>query len=264
MREAQRAGLAVPTTEQPGEAELASFGDGRLVVKPRHTFLEGADVRLRTRLVCGPAEARAATQELRAAGAEPIIQERLDGKLMAFTALTDRDARIVAQVQQVADLIWPPEVGVSARAHTVAIDEQLAAGVARLLSALGWFGLANLQFILGEDGVPRLLDFNGRFYGSLALAVAAGPNLPAIWARLATGRPLGAVREAQPGTRYQWFACDLRACVCEKTGWRRAGAALASAIRAPQAKHATWSLWDPWPAIANYSRKLLRWMLRRS
>jgi predicted ATP-grasp superfamily ATP-dependent carboligase len=56
------------------------------------------------------------------------------------------------------------------------------AGVARLLADLGWSGVANVQFVRAPGGRPRLIDLNGRLYGSLALAYATGVNVPDLWA----------------------------------------------------------------------------------
>jgi predicted ATP-grasp superfamily ATP-dependent carboligase len=259
-REAQRVGLAVPRTEPVDESQLESFGAGMVVVKPRFTFLEGVDDRIRASIVTGTITTRERAREMQEAGAEPILQEYVEGQLIALTAVTDRDARIVARVQQVADLTWPLGVGVSAYARTVTVDERLAAGAGRLLEALGWFGLAELQFIVGSDGVPRLIDLNGRFYGSLALAVAAGLNLPAIWARLATDRPVGLVPEARCGVRYQRFSGDLRASLASAARHGRMRAALGSAARAPGATHSLWSARDPWPAISQFGSKLAGWI----
>jgi predicted ATP-grasp superfamily ATP-dependent carboligase len=257
---AQGAGLAVPRTALSAGRGLAELGSGRIIVKPRLTFVEGVTNRINARITQSPAEARMIAQEMLEAGAQPIAQEHVDGRLMAFVAVTDRNARIVARVQQVADLTWPPGVGVSAYAHTVPVDEWLAAGVGRLLDAIAWFGLVQLQFVVGDDDVPRLIDLNGRFYGSLALSVAAGVNLPAIWARLATGRPVGAVPEAQPGTRYQWLSRDLRARLSGCAGHARGRAVIDTALRMPGAAHSVWSVRDPWPAIGHFSSKMAEWM----
>jgi hypothetical protein len=86
-----------------------------------------------------------------------------------------------------------------------------------LLDALDWHGLAELQFIV-EDEIPRLIDLNGRFYGSLSLAVAAGANLPAIWAGLAIDDVPATPVRARPGVRYQWGSADLRRAVRERRG----------------------------------------------
>ncbi|MFI6989421.1 ATP-grasp domain-containing protein [Nonomuraea wenchangensis] len=140
------------------------------------------------------------------------------------------------------------EVGASCRAETVRVDPAISDRAARLLAALGWFGLAQLQFVVPEDGRPRLIDLNGRFYGSMALATAAGANLPAAWAALAVGHDVPPTR-ARPGVRYHWLEGDLRRAAVE----RRSGLLpdLAGTLRyAAGAVHSTLSLRDPAPALA--------------
>lgn len=264
MQKAAAAGLAVPHTVEVPESGLERFDAERIVVKPRHTFVDGADVRIDAHVADDLASANDHVRALRELGAAPLAQEHLEGRLMAFTALAGRDSQTVAEVQQTADATWPPGAGVSTRAHTVTTDEELAAGVHRLLSDLGWLGIANLQFILCEDGIPRLLDFNGRFYGSLALSSAAGLNLPAMWAAIATGLPTSPAPPARAGVRYQWVAGDIRASWTTASGAARAIAVLRSLMRAAVSAHSVWRITDPWPAISFYASKLSRWMQRRS
>jgi CelD/BcsL family acetyltransferase involved in cellulose biosynthesis len=136
---------------------------------------------------------------------------------------------------------------VSARAHTLPADPRLAEAAQNLLGELGWFGMAQLQFVLPAEGEPCLIDFNGRFYGSLALATASGTNLPAIWAAMATGRTPPTPRGPTLGLRYQWLEGDLQRAVVE----RRGGLArdLWSCLRYSRgAVHSIWSARDPGPA----------------
>jgi predicted ATP-grasp superfamily ATP-dependent carboligase len=116
--------------------------------------------------------------EIRAGGGVPLLQERLAGHLEEVAVVADRDGRLVAQVHQKVHRISSPTAGVAVRATTVPPDEALMERVAALMSELGWWGLAELQFIVGADGEHHLIDFNGRFYGSMALALGAGVNLP--------------------------------------------------------------------------------------
>ncbi|MDD9204840.1 hypothetical protein PU560_00005, partial [Georgenia sp. 10Sc9-8] len=67
-------------------------------------------------------------------------------------------------------------------------------------------GLVELQFLTGADGVPHLIDLNGRFFGSMALSNAARPGLTDDWGRLALGEPVGRLPDARPGVRYVWAA----------------------------------------------------------
>jgi predicted ATP-grasp superfamily ATP-dependent carboligase len=215
-----------------------------VVVKPRMSESTPQEAMVFSDL--GQAATRIA--EVTGAGGEPVVQERVRGQLMAYVIVADRESRIVARVQQEARTIWPLNAGMSARAETVSVDEVLAAKVAKLVQELGWFGLAQLQFVVPKDGVPVLIDFNGRLYGSLALAVAAGVNLPEIWGCVATDRPLPRTREALAGVRYQWEEGDFRRARAERRGGlaRDAGG---SFHYFQGAAHSIWSADDPVPAL---------------
>ena len=76
---------------------------------------------------------------------------------MGFTVLTDRNAEVVAQLQQMAPFTWDP--GVPARAYTIEVDAHLARCIAAMMKDLGWFGMVQLQFIHATDGRPYLIDF---------------------------------------------------------------------------------------------------------
>ena len=250
-RAAARVGLGTPATAE-ADAEAIAAARWPAVVKPRlhSALLPGAPGRLSVQIVDGPADARRAIDGIRRAGVEPVLQELVAGRLMSCHAVLDREGRVVARAQQVSQRVWPAEVGVFVRASTVRVDPALAALVAGLLRDLGWFGLASIQFLQPRDGgAPRLIDLNGRFYGSLALAVASGPSYPAIWARLATGRPVGPVPASRPGVSFQWLKRDLQASL-RSDGARGTLAALRCS---PGAVHSVWSRNDPWPAIRHYA-----------
>jgi predicted ATP-grasp superfamily ATP-dependent carboligase len=254
------AGLRVPRTLDP-----ASLSDEALpvVVKARmhaRPGQAGAPPRIDTNVVHGATAARRRVRQIAELGGEAEVQEFLDGHLMAYAAVTTAGGRqVAAQSMQVASRVWPLGAGASCRAVSVPVDPALAERAGALLAALGWFGLAELQFLVPADGIPRLIDLNGRFYGSLALAVGAGANLPATWAALATGRwaaPAGAEPvTAAAGVRYSWWQGDLRRAVVE----RRGGMArdLAGSLYAGLgAVHSIGRWRDPAPALA-LARQLL-------
>ena len=252
-------GLASPRTEEATPDAIAS-ADYPVVVKARLHWQPGAPsatARLEARLAPSPREAEAFAESIRAAGGEALLQEAVWGPLLAYAVVIDRDGRVVADVQQRADRTWPPDTGVSVRAVTVPVDADLAERVAMLLAKLDWFGLAHLQFLLDERGEARVIDLNGRFYGSLALAVASGANLPDAWARLGTGRPPATVPQARPGVRYQWLEGDLRRAFREQRSGL--GTDVSSCLRyAPWAAHSTWQASDPWPTLRHAARLAAR------
>jgi predicted ATP-grasp superfamily ATP-dependent carboligase len=250
---AEAAGLAPPRTELAGHAEL---GDReRHVVKARTPALLGCDggwSRFETS-IGGPAQARRAIAEIEGAGCEAIVQEVVEGPLLSLTLLLDPDGRLIAAAQQEAERLWPIDAGTSARARTVPVDRALRDRALRLLDDLGWQGIVQLQFLRDATGTPRLIDFNPRFYGSLALAIGAGADFPALWAAAATGRPLPADREARPGVRYQWGGGELRRALREPRG-ARARELLRSGGWGLRAVRPVWSPSDPGPALACAAR----------
>ncbi len=214
----------------------------------------GAPPRIDTNVVFGATATRRRVGQIADLGGEAEVQEFLDGYLLAYSAVTAADGRQVAQSMQVASRVWPPGAGASCRAVSLPVDPELSGRAGALFAALGWFGLAELQFIVPADGIARLIDFNGRFYGSLALAVRAGANLPAAWAALATGRDVEPVT-AGGGVRYSWWEGDLRRALVE----RRGGVArdVAGALRAGVgAVHSVGRWRDPAPALTQAQRLL--------
>ncbi len=247
---AQAVGMATPPIASSVAEARERWGAGAMIVKESlHGTLDttGHISHLAPASFTDPTAAEQRIEEIRATGGMPILQPFITGRLMAFSSVVDGNGQMLARVQQVAERTYPREAGLSVRARTIAIDEQLAELVARLLSRLGWFGLSELQFILPTAGPPVLLDFNGRFYGSLALALAAEVNLPDIWARIATGRDPSQAGDARPGVRYQWLEGDLRAARERSRGpLRDACGCVRYAIGA---NGSIWSASDPLPGL---------------
>jgi predicted ATP-grasp superfamily ATP-dependent carboligase len=78
--------------------------------------------------------------------------------------------------------------GASSFRESVPLDPLLFDYSVRLLAALDWTGLAMVEFKLGPQG-PRLMEINGRIWGSLPLAVKSGMDFPARMAELYLAGP---------------------------------------------------------------------------
>ncbi|MGQ0751375.1 MAG: carboxylate--amine ligase [Betaproteobacteria bacterium] len=251
LRVAEAAGVPVPRTVEASEAALPGFTGG-IVIKSRLHWEPGRDNRadrVEVRIARDRDAARNYTEGFRRAHAAAIYQEFKDGHLMGFTVLTDQDAEVVAQLQQMAPFTWDP--GVPARAYTVTVDTQLARCIAAMMKHLGWFGMVQLQLIHATDGKPYLIDFNGRAYMSEALALAAGINFHDLWARIATGRPWQRPAPAKTGVHYQWLEGDIRRSMAGRD--RSLPAKIWNCIRYSfGATHPIWARRDPRP-IAHYA-----------
>ena len=206
---AAAAGLATPDTLAAGRADNLARGDlpDGAVVKPTHPggVFDSVHVahsvdELRAVIATAPAD-----EEL-------LLQERVTGSLMAVALVVGRDGELVRRFQQHSRRTWPEDAGISSLAVSVEPDGDLVEASRSLLAAAGYWGLAQLQFLDAPAG-PVLIDVNTRFYGSLALALAAGVNLPAAWHAVARDRPAGEVVDYRAGVTYRWFEADVLAAL---------------------------------------------------
>jgi len=78
--------------------------------------------------------------------------------------------------------------GASSFRQSVALDPALYEHSARLMGALNWTGLAMVEFKVGAQG-GKLMEINGRIWGSLPLAVFSGMDFPARLAALYVDGP---------------------------------------------------------------------------
>lgn len=73
----------------------------------------------------------------------------------------------------------PPSGGVSVVCESVPLDNEMVEASHKLLSEIGWSGVAMVEFKRDDsDGKAKLMEINGRFWGSLQLAISAGVDFP--------------------------------------------------------------------------------------
>jgi len=246
--QAARFGLQVPETREATDAALRAVSEVVVLKSASHVA-----IRSDTLVSADQRELRKGALAMRAAGVQPLLQEHTTGPLVALSVVIGPDGEVLAAVQQRATALWPPEAGISVRAQTVPVEPELLTTVAAFLDGIGWRGLAELQFIEAPDG-PRLIDVNGRCYGSMALAAAAGVDLAAVWADSATGAG-GASGPAVVGVRYQWLYGDLR------RGWRTGHDLLGPLAHSRRAAHSVWDRRDLRPS-ASYLGALMASLVR--
>jgi predicted ATP-grasp superfamily ATP-dependent carboligase len=203
----------------------------------------------------------AAAESVRRLGGQPVLQQVITGSLVAYCVFRDSEGRRITHSQQVATATFPPGAGVSTRAETEDIDAALASAAEKILDDLGAWGVAEIQFIRDAEGRSHLIDLNPRFYGSIALAIAAGADLPALVARDAIGEHLSPT-PVRTRVRYQWLEGDLRRAGIQRCGGRARDLAATFAY-ARGAVHSIWSRKDPAPAIW-FTRELGKRALRKA
>lgn len=135
----------------------------------------------------------------RAIGRFPMVQEYCPGHGVGHMFLAvDGEALIEFQHERLHE--WPPEGGVSTLCRAVPLSEHAEAREKSraLLRRLRWTGVAMVEYRFDPaTGAWAFMEINGRFWGSLPLAVAAGiPFAAGLVATLGDGEPApGFVRD---------------------------------------------------------------------
>jgi glycosyltransferase involved in cell wall biosynthesis/predicted ATP-grasp superfamily ATP-dependent carboligase len=138
-----------------------------------------------------------------------LIQERIIGPGLGLSLLFDRGEPVaIFGHRRLREK--PPSGGVSVVRESVPVDPSLKDYAIKLLKPIGWHGVAMVEYKLDQrKGQPLLIELNGRFWGSLRLAIDAGVDFPYLLCRLATEGHVEAPQEYQVGVKTRWFLGDL-------------------------------------------------------
>lgn len=119
----------------------------------------------------------------------------------------------------------PPSGGVSVYSESIPLPKALADQAEALLAAADWQGVAMVEFKMDRDtGTAHLMEVNGRFWGSLQLAIDAGVDFPRLLVRAALGEALPGAPAYRVGLRERWWWGDVDQMVARL---RHSGRALA-------------------------------------
>lgn len=160
-----------------------------LIVKPRHSCVWYPN------FVWGKAESVSdkAMLNLRVknvfnrTGEMPLVQEKIKGKEFGVFFLYDHGVDVARFAHERVRSLHPSG-GASALRRSIYPPESLLHDAKRLLDALKWHGPAMVEFKRDDrDGRYKLMEINGRLWGSLALAVYAGVDFPKLMLDMAQG-----------------------------------------------------------------------------
>ena len=188
IRLARAQGIAVPRTlavdELGLEPAVVAAGDlgWPVVVKPRRSYTYASGTRPQRRWVSYAFDEAELRHRLVAAGDGALLQEHHPGTGVGVGLLADHGRPLAAfQHRRVRE--FPLTGGASSCRVSEPVDPTLLAAATTLLGAMGWTGLAMVEFRVGH-GEPVLMEINGRIWGALPLAVASGMDFPARLAAL--------------------------------------------------------------------------------
>jgi len=135
-----------------------------------------------------------------------LVQEYIPkGDEIGVYALFDFDSRCCALSVQKRLRSYPASGGPSTLRETIRDD--IAVKLAnKLLTAMGWSGVAMVEFRIDpRDGIPKLMEVNPRFWGSLQLSILSGVNFPYLLYKLVTDGHLDRDLKYDLGVRCRWL-----------------------------------------------------------
>ncbi|HKG90698.1 MAG TPA: ATP-grasp domain-containing protein [Gemmatimonadaceae bacterium] len=253
--------------------EVCAWSRFPVVLKPHSSYgVDDLTSKRFVRKVATAAELRSALGEMLSHG--PVqVQEHATGAGVGVELLAaDGDVLVAFQHLRVHE---PPAGGGSSYRKSVALDPALLDAARRLVRALRYTGVAMVEFkVDARTGRWTLIEINGRFWGSLPLAVGAGADFPYyLYQLLVEGR-----RDFPAGYRVGLYARNW----LKDAAWLRANAAASRndsrLTRVPlwrvaaelvnvltlRERSDTFVLDDPMPALAEIAAAARRLVGRRA
>ena len=212
---ARQAGLSYPQTfllhDNERVEDVAHTICYPAVIKPRFSwFLRDAQwFAGRVQYARNPSELIAKYQQSHLLIPYPLVQERIEGEGRGvFLLVWDGELKAAFCHRRLREK--PPSGGVSVYCESVPLDEVLVEKSFALLRSVGWQGVAMAEFKIDRrDGEAKLIEVNGRFWGSLQLCMDAGINFPLMLYRLATGERISSQFNYRVGVKSRWLLGDL-------------------------------------------------------
>ncbi len=262
---AARLGLRIPLTLRPqslAETEACKALPYPVVLKMSHRDLppeRRMEFPHKSLLVRSYAELIEVLRPL-TPGCYPMVQEYIPGHGVGLSVLMRKGKALMAfQHRRIRE--YPVGGGVSVYCESMPPDRQLASWSERLLKEMDWEGVAMVEYRGDEAaGGFALMEVNGRFWGSLPLAISAGADFP-FWLYRTSLSSAGELPPAdyRTGIRMRSLAGDTKWLLdTVRTSPAQLPSAVWSYVSAfrPGTRYFVWDWRDPMPSICNAMSRL--------
>lgn len=213
---AKEMGIPCPRTSVvENSAQLEAIGatwEFPLVIKPRQSSGSRGLASVKE-----PKEFLSTYERVHRAYPYPLVQEFIPpgGDTFGVEILMNRKGEPRATFVHRRLREYPVSGGPSTLRESIWAPNLVELGV-RLLQAMRWFGVAMVEFKTDpRDGKPKLMEVNPKFWGSIALPIAAGVDFPYLLYRLAMDGDVASVNGYRVGVKCRWLLPgDLLHFIC--------------------------------------------------
>jgi len=184
------------------------------VVKPAETWQWGEQhgMRLISKMVTTPEEARRAVEELTQNAGVVLFQQFLTGRREAVSFIYAH-GEIYARFAQWAMRTHPQLGGTSVFRQSIPVPEDIGEQSERLVREIELDGYSEVEFRRDHLGKPYLMEINPRLSASVEVATRAGVDFPYLLYQWASGGPIDYVAGYRPGGWMRYLEGDLLATV---------------------------------------------------
>jgi predicted ATP-grasp superfamily ATP-dependent carboligase len=202
IRFAEAHGIPIPRTIYSLENPEPDMVQGPAVIKPRISSGSFGIAYVKRKEDLLPLY-----QKIHARYPFPLIQEWIpDGAgTYGFSALFDEASSVKAAFIHKKLRTYPVQGGPSTLREGVQHSQIMELGLS-LLKSLNWTGVAMAEFKVDpRDGIPKLMEVNPRFWGSLHLAILCGVDFPYLILKMARRDQFEPVLSYTMGKRCRWL-----------------------------------------------------------
>jgi predicted ATP-grasp superfamily ATP-dependent carboligase/protein-tyrosine-phosphatase len=208
---AERCGISIPATYRVSSREgleaVANNLSFPMICKPADKRLENS---FKVEYVDSYASLKQLFDRAENRKAEVLLQEYIQGEGVGIEVLL-REGNPVALFQHRRLRELPATGGVSVAAVAEGLCPELVHAALTLLRELEWKGAAMVEFKRNRaTGKSVLMEVNGRYWGSLSVALHAGVDFPLYDWQLAHGEEPDVAAKYESGMRVRWLTGDLQ------------------------------------------------------
>jgi predicted ATP-grasp superfamily ATP-dependent carboligase len=215
LKAAGKHGIVVPAQIEIDAPLSVSRLKGELrfpvVIKPSRSVAgkDGARIRAGVIYAGNASELRTVLEHIPRAAYPILLQERIRGPGFGISVLV-WNGELLAAFAHRRIREKPPSGGVSVLSESIPLNNDLLSRSLALLSEFRWQGVAMVEYKQDADtGLAYLMEINGRFWGSLQLAIDAGVDFPNLLVEASLEMRPQPVTTYEAGVRLRWEWGDL-------------------------------------------------------
>jgi len=138
-----------------------------------------------------------------------LVQEYIEGHGEGLFVLC-KDGEITHYFSHKRLREKPPSGGVSVLSESIETRDEMLEIAEKIFGLIKWNGVAMVEFKVAENNQPYLMEVNGRFWGSLQLAIDSGIDFPfLLYNQYSNDEEFQSISEYKKGIQLRWLLGDI-------------------------------------------------------